>query len=92
MPVVLFATSVLINVVRGVMTIEPPTALMVILLAKPVVMSVPPVITKLPVPPTRVNPPVGSVTAEAVEKYIKNSNDWSFEFIDGHQKRLSGFS
>ena len=65
MPVVLFATRVLIKVVRGVMTIEPPTALMVILLAKPVVMSVPPVITKLPVPPTRVNPPVESVTAEA---------------------------
>lgn len=34
---------------------------------------------------------VGSVTAEAVQKYIKNSNNWSFEYIDGFQKRLSGF-
>jgi putative transposase len=34
---------------------------------------------------------VGSVTANVVESYIKNSNNWSFEFIHEHQKKLKEF-
>tara|TARA_Y100000310_G_scaffold259806_1_gene268592 strand:+ start:473 stop:934 length:462 start_codon:yes stop_codon:yes gene_type:complete len=34
---------------------------------------------------------VGSVTAEVVENYIKNSNNWEFEFIDKKQTKLSSF-
>ena len=31
---------------------------------------------------------VGSVTAEAVQNYIKHSNNWNFEFIDRGQVKL----
>ena len=34
---------------------------------------------------------VGSVTAEAVENYIKHSNKWEFEFIDAGQKKLTAY-
>ena len=34
---------------------------------------------------------VGSVTAEVVESYIRNSNNWEFEFVDKGQKKLSAF-
>ena len=34
---------------------------------------------------------VGSVTAEAVEKYIKNSNNWGFDFIDNGQTKLIAY-
>jgi len=34
---------------------------------------------------------VGSVTAEVVEKYIRESNKWDFEFIDKNQKKLNAF-
>lgn len=34
---------------------------------------------------------VGSVTAEVVENYIKNSNNWNFKFIDAGQKKLTAY-
>ncbi len=34
---------------------------------------------------------VGSVTAEVVESYIKNSNQWEFSFIDKEQRKLNAF-
>jgi len=34
---------------------------------------------------------VGSVTAEVVESYIKNSNDWNFEYLERQQTKLTAF-
>ena len=53
------------SVVNGVTTVEPSTALITIVLARWVVISVPPVITIFPLPPIRVKPPVASVIANA---------------------------
>jgi putative transposase len=34
---------------------------------------------------------VGSVTAEAVENYIKNSNKWEFDFIETGQTKITAY-
>ena len=60
----LLSTIFSIKVVIGVITVDPASAVITTWDLRPVVTSVPPIMTKLPLPPVKVNPPVASVMVE----------------------------